>query len=216
MTGSSQETFTRSHSRTLHSDARKTPTGLPSPAIEALSGTISMINSYGHSSAKYLTESMLGFSDVDYHVDTVDSFGEVQLPEQRRHPEAHQVLHEGGISPTESRGYEQVGTGKPPLDMESLSNQGKNPLHMAVEKNHYQIVKLLLQNGADVGAQATNGDSALHIATRAANLEMVRLLLTHGADTSITNAAGETLLHIACNEGHEAIVRHLLETQKSG
>ena len=80
-------------------------------------------------------------------------------------------------------------------------------IHDAV--NHPEIVKLLIQNGANLKRRITwlggrsgiwiVGDeaTALHFAARAGNIESVKLLVKAGLDPSAADDKGQTPLHIA-------------------
>ena len=61
----------------------------------------------------------------------------------------------------------------------------RRPLNAAAEFGHLEIVRLLLERGADPtwpDADDAERGAALHAAARAGNLPMVELLLQHGAD----------------------------------
>ncbi|KAK0732057.1 ankyrin repeat-containing domain protein [Lasiosphaeris hirsuta] len=48
--------------------------------------------------------------------------------------------------------------------------------------NGLDLVKMLVENGADVGAKGPEGYSALHAAVSKGSKEIVNLLLRYGAD----------------------------------
>ena len=95
------------------------------------------------------------------------------------------------------------------------------PLISASRKGHEDIVRILLEHGADTNAQGKQGQSALLVASLRGHERIVRILLENGADidirTSIKNTplgmqvGGYTPLISASREGHEDIVRILLE-----
>lgn len=74
---------------------------------------------------------------------------------------------------------------------------GRRPLSAAVEFGHDDIVRLLLDRGADPtwpDAHESARGSALHAAARAGNRPIVELLLAHGADPNANvNAAGNAM-----------------------
>jgi ankyrin repeat protein len=82
---------------------------------------------------------------------------------------------------------------------------------------HEAVVKLLLQEGADVTAQDSEGWTALHWAaweghgSALEGHEAVQPLLNAGADVSVRDKRGMTPLHWAAADGQEAIVRLLLD-----
>ena len=101
----------------------------------------------------------------------------------------------------------------------SSTNTGETPLHRAtfsfrskkVEKTVYtEIVRLLIEGGADVNAKTNQnissdmeaglvvqGETPLHFATNRGEAEMVQLLLRSGADEHAETALGETPLDYA-------------------
>jgi ankyrin repeat protein len=71
-----------------------------------------------------------------------------------------------------------------------------------------QLVKLLLDHGADVGQRGVNDYTPLHLAAAQGDLEMVATLLAHGADAeAITRIDDyETALEVASAAGHAKVV----------
>lgn len=60
--------------------------------------------------------------------------------------------------------------------------EGRTPLLWAAEKGHEALVKLLLQNGADVNMMDQNGQTTLQLAVDAQHREVARMLVANGAD----------------------------------
>ncbi|UYV66639.1 TNKS2, partial [Cordylochernes scorpioides] len=71
------------------------------------------------------------------------------------------------------------------------------PLHIAVDKSHYDVVDALLKNGAKVNVLDGLGQTALHRCGREGNLQAVRLLLSYGVDPSIISLQGYTAFQVA-------------------
>ena len=77
-----------------------------------------------------------------------------------------------------------------------------------------EIVKCLLDNGADVNIkETTNGHTPLLQAATQGHTDIVKLLLEHGADAHPVNARGKSALDYARDAGHtqmaEAIAAHM-------
>ena len=83
--------------------------------------------------------------------------------------------------------------------------------HWAARNGHLDVVRLLLEAGADKHAVMRYRATALHVAAQNGHLDVVRLLLAAGADKDAEMQAGRTALHLAAHQGHLHIVRLLLE-----
>jgi ankyrin repeat protein len=91
-------------------------------------------------------------------------------------------------------------------------NEKERPLVLAAEKGNIDIVKLLLEHGADVnGTESKYGSAPLHFAAQKGYLDVVKLLLDYGADINQLNDQGTTPLHFAAEGGNIDIVKLLLE-----
>ncbi|RWS23760.1 E3 ubiquitin-protein ligase MIB2-like protein [Leptotrombidium deliense] len=63
------------------------------------------------------------------------------------------------------------------VDINAEDKDGNNAIHIAANANQVEVLKLLLENGAEVNAINNDGNSALHVAILATSLECVGLLL---------------------------------------
>lgn len=75
-----------------------------------------------------------------------------------------------------------------------LDDESRTPLHIAARFGHVEVVKWLLENGADADAVAYNGFTPLHLAS---NREVVRLILEQKPDLSTLDVQGRTPLQDA-------------------
>ena len=78
--------------------------------------------------------------------------------------------------------------------------EGNTPLYLAVLFGRTEIVKVLLEKGADVAIANRDGNTALHVASFLANIEHVDLLLNSGASTRARNAQGETPVDVVASD----------------
>lgn len=86
------------------------------------------------------------------------------------------------------------------------------PLHWAACDGRLAVVRLLLDEGANIAARVNDTDeTALHIAALAAHETVVQLLLERGADVAARDSDGWTALHAAASGGSEVAVKLLLE-----
>ncbi|OQE13833.1 hypothetical protein PENFLA_c043G02908 [Penicillium flavigenum] len=81
-----------------------------------------------------------------------------------------------------------------------------NALQAASWRGYKEIVKLLLDNGADVNAQGGEYGNALQAASSIGHEEIAKLLLDNGADVNAQGGYGGNALKVAVVEGHQAII----------
>ena len=89
---------------------------------------------------------------------------------------------------------------------------GITALMGAAKSGHTEIVKLLLEHGADVArVDEANGATALMFAAKKGHTETVKLLLDNDANINQADPHGYTALMYAAAAGHEETVRLLLD-----
>ena len=81
-----------------------------------------------------------------------------------------------------------------------------SPLLKACERNHIDIVELLLENKADPNWSSSKGH-ILNITHDLEHYEVVRLLLEYGAETSVLSGIG---LKAACELGYTEVAQHII------
>jgi hypothetical protein len=101
------------------------------------------------------------------------------------------------------------------IDITGTGSDESTPLHHAVWGGHLDLVKLLLQNKADIKTVATVDNvkqTALQGAASKGYAGIVRLLVEHGAEIEFTDENGRSALHHAAQNGHEEATRELLRS----
>lgn len=71
------------------------------------------------------------------------------------------------------------------------------PMHRAAYSNHIQVVRYLLEKGADPLATTDTGWTPMHSAAKWNNCEIVELLLNTGTPVNTGSEGGLTALHVA-------------------
>ncbi|KAF5333033.1 hypothetical protein D9758_017224 [Tetrapyrgos nigripes] len=84
-------------------------------------------------------------------------------------------------------------------------------LHDAAENGYFHIVKVLVENGADVNAGEGFYGFALQAAAFEGDLDIVKHLVENGADVNAKGGEFGFALHAAAEEGHLDIVKYLVE-----
>lgn len=93
---------------------------------------------------------------------------------------------------------------------------GRTALHMASANGHVDVMRVLLEAGADINARARDsGSTPLHDAVLARGIKAVPLLLAAGADSSVRNADGETPIRLCEKLGFEDLGSLLLKVDKT-
>jgi ankyrin repeat protein len=92
--------------------------------------------------------------------------------------------------------------------------EGTTPLIAACNKSRYDVVKFLLDRGADVNSANRNGWTPLMGAASAGNKNLVGLLIDRGADVKAKHAYGWTALKLAGSKGHQEVVELLEKKAK--
>ncbi|XP_078490131.1 uncharacterized protein LOC778910 isoform X1 [Ciona intestinalis] len=98
-----------------------------------------------------------------------------------------------------------------PVDIEKINLEGVTALHVAVQNNSINVLKQLLQHGANIDVKDNkSGRSALIYAIESDNVIIVELLLEQGASVCEQTYSGDTALHIASGRAVQSIIRLLL------
>lgn len=88
---------------------------------------------------------------------------------------------------------------------------GRTPLHVATYARQREVIKMLMQAGADPGLLENDRYDAVTIAAVADDEDSLRLLLALGASARLTTSRYDgTALIAAAHLGHDGIVRQLI------
>ena len=87
----------------------------------------------------------------------------------------------------------------------------ETPLHKAVSRGHTDVVKLLLDAGADPNKAINFGHTPLTLAVVNGNVDIVKILLDKGADPNTRDFYGDTPLRFTTINGNTDMVKVLLD-----
>lgn len=91
------------------------------------------------------------------------------------------------------------------MGLNILNEENKSPIHIVLENNSsglremqkYEIIQLLIDNGASVSAYDVNNITPLHLASKYQYPKIVELLIKYGADTNVIDSNSMCPLHYA-------------------
>ncbi|KAG1687690.1 Ankyrin repeat domain-containing protein 49 [Nymphon striatum] len=97
----------------------------------------------------------------------------------------------------------------------SIDTDGYTPLHRACYTKNSEIVKLLLEKGANVAAKTTDGWQPLHSACKWDSVKCASLLIENDANINARTNGNQTPLHLAASNGKGRNTLELLLWQKN-
>ena len=99
----------------------------------------------------------------------------------------------------------------PEVDVNYRQGGDYTALHYVMdEKPRTDVVQVLIDAGADIGAKNNYGHSPLHAAGASGELDVVKMLVEAGAGVRATNGRGEPCLFPAARNGYTETVRYLV------
>lgn len=126
----------------------------------------------------------------------------------------HTAAEQGNVSAVRS----QLAWGENPDARTLLSRD--TPLIKAAANGHIEVVKLLLEQGADVNRHNEGGETPLHYAARNGHVEVMEILLDHGADVTAKGTGCGTPLQWAARSGQikaaELLLAHDADVNQKG
>ncbi|VDN14144.1 unnamed protein product [Dibothriocephalus latus] len=102
----------------------------------------------------------------------------------------------------------------PPLSLSKMQNN-ITPLHVAAKWGKADMVKLLIDRGANVNARTRDDLTPMHCASRSGSIDIVQILLSAGADHTLKTRNGLSPIHMAAQGDYANIVKLLLRCGSS-
>ena len=100
--------------------------------------------------------------------------------------------------------------GLPEVDVNHSEDDNFTALHFAAQENHPEVVKVLIDAGADIEVKGVNEESPVLLASQEGALDVVKVLVKAGAEVCVTDNDGDTCLMHAVRFGHTETARALL------
>lgn len=97
------------------------------------------------------------------------------------------------------------------INVNCKDNDGLTPLHFACKKPAKEIVKILLDNEADVYATTNKGITPLHFAATSGNKDIIKMLVEKDADINATDNEGRSVMIYGINAGKTDAVKYIIE-----
>ncbi len=98
------------------------------------------------------------------------------------------------------------------FDVNRLSSENTSPLAAATRKGHFEIVRILLEAGADLnGISEDRGHSPLMDAAAEGHRDILEFFIGKGADLTCQNKNGQSALVLATGNGHYECAAVLLD-----
>ncbi len=96
------------------------------------------------------------------------------------------------------------------ISQQLIKGYGTYYLHNAINENHVELTKLLLEKHADVNSRMfDDGKTPLMAAAKQGNLDIVSMLVKHGAEIDLTDHAGYQAVDFAEKHHHTQVADYL-------
>jgi len=100
---------------------------------------------------------------------------------------------------------------KEPSKLDATDKNNYTSLHWACMRAHWDVVKYLIERGADLNVVGGDGGTQINWAVHHDNVPIIKLMVEKGAKLNIRNQWGMTELHTAIWRGNINVVECLLD-----
>ena len=98
-------------------------------------------------------------------------------------------------------------------DVNTLRPETRDSLLLiAAERGHTEVVRLLLEHGADPNLVNMCGETPVHAAAKIDSIDVITFLCKHGADVNICDVTGSTALYCTVRRSYFRSIRLLLRS----
>ena len=95
--------------------------------------------------------------------------------------------------------------------LKCVNSTGNQPLNIVAIVGNYEVMQLLIANGADIHFRGEYGSTPLVQTAKKGNIQCLKTLIQNGAQINSTDDNNSTALTLAADFGHMACVEALLE-----
>jgi uncharacterized protein len=99
------------------------------------------------------------------------------------------------------------------MGINARGRNGKTALMVASCSGHAEMVRYLLDHGADINSRGRNSRTALMCASLKGHKDVAQLLLDRGADITMKTRLGSSALSLATDLGRKQVVELFIETK---
>ena len=142
--------------------------------------------------------------------DAIASLKSAQVQLQQQCTTAHEALFK--TLQNDEQEATNILLDDPRLDVNAENERRKTLLYIAVCKENIEVVRKIIERGADVNYIHKYKTTALHLAANNGLNEILRELLENRADANKQDSWGKTALHNAAQNGHEEVAISLMGT----
>ncbi|EGX53194.1 hypothetical protein AOL_s00006g572 [Orbilia oligospora ATCC 24927] len=99
------------------------------------------------------------------------------------------------------------------VDLELADNRGRTALLFAAKEGYEDIMRVLIDSGANPEAKNSSGEAAISLAVGNGHESIVQMLIGIGVNLEVKDHRGQTPLFIAARNGSDSIFRRLMESK---
>ena len=118
----------------------------------------------------------------------------------KKDKDGDRAIHHASFG-NEPKVIELLNSGASRCDLNARNKRRQTALHIAVNKLHEEVIKVLLRLGAHPSLQDAEGDTPIHDAISKKSESIIQLLLDANTDLTLCNNHGFNPIHLAALRG---------------